>query len=111
MRSTQFVGLTKVAEDFVKDLEQLESDHSTSGMFEEEIPLRKWVLHPKIKSWGREGECIREVVQTVPWSSGPMIFTCLEVDHGNGAKIEFFEWINDPTCEAEYDPEGGRMWV
>jgi hypothetical protein len=83
MRSTQFVGLTKVAEDFVKDLEQLESDHSTSGMFEEEIPLRKWVLHPKIKSWGREGECIREVVQTVPWSSGPMIFTCLEVDHGS----------------------------
>lgn len=41
-RSTQFIGLTQNAQSFVKNLEELPSDTSTTGMFDEEIELRKW---------------------------------------------------------------------
>ena len=73
---------------------------------------RKWDLPDWLNHNSAEGEkCIREVVQVCPWSSGPMIFTCLEIDFGKGFKQRCFEWINDPTVKNEYDYDGGRMWV
>jgi hypothetical protein len=113
MRTTQFIGLTAAGEAFVKDLRQLPSDTVTSGMFEEEIPLRRWEIHPLLANEDRRGQCIREIVQMEPWSSGPMIFTCLEIDwgwhedsqleeSGEGNKTDCFQWIQDPTLSREF---------
>ena len=108
-RSTQLIGLTDAAKRFVKDLKELESDSSASGMFHEKIPLRKWKA-PK-------GGVVREYVQESPWSSGPMLFLCLDLDRQNESGKHLpnlmFEWIHDPTLEegTEYDAKTGRMWV
>jgi len=110
-RSTQFIGLTRDAEEYVKNLEPMESDTNALGMFEE-IPLRKWKIPEQFKySQERPNACLREVVQASPWSSGPMIFTCLEADFGNGAKSKFLEWISDPRVEDEVDQKNGKFWV
>ena len=45
-RSTQFIGLSKEAEEYTNNLEPLESDKNAIGMFEE-IPLRKWKVPAK----------------------------------------------------------------
>jgi len=112
MRTTQFIGLTKLGSDFIARLTSLPSDSHTIGLSLEEISLRKWDLPDWLNHNSAEGEkCIREVVQVCPWSSGPMIFTCLEIDFGKGFKQRCFEWINDPTVKNEYDYDGGRMWV
>jgi hypothetical protein len=111
MRETQYIGLTKLAEDYVSNLKELESDTSTFGMFDEDIPLRRWEM-PEDYKYNREGECIREVVQATPWSSGPMIFTCLEFDFGNGGKVIFCQWIDYPNIkDQECDREKGMFWV
>ena len=49
-------------------------------MFEEIIPLGCWR--------DKDGFIYREVVQEEIWSSGPMIFTCLEKETGK----RFCEW-------------------
>ena len=113
-RSTQFIGLTQEAEDFVKGLKSLPSDNKTFGMFGEDIPLRRWELHPKLKGMNTSEEyiqCIREIQQEAPWSSGPMIFTCLEVDLSNGFIYKIFEWVHNPLVENEYDKEKGQFWI
>lgn len=108
-RTTQFVGLTSMAREFVKDATILPSDRFTLGMFQEMIPLGRWSLVGPFKC--RENACIREVVQASPWSSGPMIFTCLEVDYGNGGISRMLQWIEDPNVTGEYDQVSGRFWV
>ena len=113
MRTTQYIGLTKLAEDYVSKLKELKSDTSTFGMFDEDILLRRWEM-PEDYKYDREGECIREVVQVTPWSSGPMIFTCLEFDFENGddCKEIFCQWVVYPGIkEYEYDKEKGMFWV
>lgn len=113
-RETQYIGLTEAAQDFVAQCDPLPSDTSTTGMFDEEVPLMKWNMHPvflaELKDY-RRVMCIREVVQEVPWSSGPMIFTCLELDWGNGSTALAFEWVHDPTVQCEVDYERGSMWI
>ena len=138
-RETQYIGLTKAAADFVAECEGMPSDSCTYGMFEEEVPLRMWKMHPVLDNIEGRNMVIREVVQEVPCSSGPMIFTCLEFDWDNGGKELAYEWIHDPTlsrefCQhheelkwmehrghepcrvtithgKEYDREKGTMWV
>jgi hypothetical protein len=116
MRTTQFIGLTRKAHDFVQNLKQLDSDTHTCGMFGEEIPLRKWESPPEFHvSYPNDKRIpvIREVVFATPWSSGPMIFTCLEFDYLNGGKTEFFQWVTNPLLKGgqEYDEEIGELWV
>lgn len=103
-RSTQYIGLTQAALDFVEQCQELPSELCTYGMFDEEIPLRRWAMHPVIaKDYPERGGMeIREVQQEVPWSSGPMIFTCLELDWGNGGTSKAFEWVHDPTLGREF---------
>jgi hypothetical protein len=36
----------------------------------------------------KDGSKVKEVVQACPWSSGPMIYLCLEDEHGN----KMFPW-------------------
>ena len=99
MRMTQFVGLTEKASDYlekngVKDVSS-KCPHcggatgyrirrvqygKTFGMFEEEIPLWEYELS--------NGESWREIVQAAPWSSGPVIFLCLEDE----MKKQHFKW-------------------
>ena len=107
-RSTQFIGLTAKAAQLVADLEPAESDTQTMGMFEEKIGLRRW----HCKSLTKRGKWVREKVQIVPWSSGPMIFTCLEIEAQNGSKCECMEWICDPRMKGrEFDYEEGAYYV
>ena len=71
-RSTQYIGLTKKAEEMAERWERIEdSTNWTGGMFGEEVDLGEWRTE--------DGCLIREIVQASPWSSGPMIFTCLAV--------------------------------
>ena len=131
MRSTQFIGLTKRAEEFVKKLTPLPSDRKTHGLAEEEISLRRWAwpqkLYPIKFKERLKTACIREIVQSVPWSSGPMFFTCLELDWGfpdrnpdsNFTKV--LQWVDDPSLAfvdkndvrsgPEYDVDQGVFWV
>lgn len=118
-RETQYIGLTKAAEDFLEGLDELVPDTKYKWMGDEFVMLGKWAMHPLLQIEGRD-MCIREVVQDVPWSSGPMIFTCLEFDYGNGSKSMAFEWVHDPTIGREFNPETigheyhyerGAMWV
>jgi len=101
-RETRFIGLTARAERFVKHLKELPSDSYTTGMFGEKIPLRRW-KRPAVPENPDDLEaCFREIVQEVPWQSGPMIFTCLEKDCGNQLKYPCFEWIHDPRLGCYY---------
>ena len=101
MRTTQYIGLNAAGLRFVKDLECVTHiRNTTEGMFMEEIPLGVWM------SVG--GHIIKEVVQVAPWSSGPMIFTCL--DHENGRR--YHEWKEDESMRGqEYDHEAGLYYV
>lgn len=47
-------------------------DESGLGMFDDGPTLQEYTL--------KEGGVAREVVQASPWSSGPCIFLCLEID-------------------------------
>ncbi len=69
---TQFVGLHHRAELYLRKkgiVSQRRYAHAY-GMFEEELPLLEYRL--------RDGSVVREIEQCSPWSSGPVIFYCLE---------------------------------
>jgi hypothetical protein len=68
-------------------METVETDAYTSGMFGEELSLGAWKL--------KDGRVVREIEQASPWSSGPVIFTCLEVD---GERIG--EWSQEEIDKA-----------
>lgn len=44
----------------------------------------------------KDGRIISEIVQTVPWSSGPVAFLCLQ-DNNTGEKM--FEWTENKIME------------
>lgn len=109
-RSTQWIGLTKRAEDYVAQLAPFPSDEHTSGMFDELLPLRKWAAPLDLE----RATYVREVVQSTPWSGGPMIFTKLVIDYQHGDQVftnSCFQWIDDPTVKHEFIRESGRFWV
>jgi len=112
MRQTQYIGLTRSAMNFVADYQKdIGSDNHTLGMFEEIVPLGEWVSkHDGTKFWK-----IREIIQAAPWSSGPMIFTCLVGFFHNDKEcknpVSFLGWVEDPRMTNEYDVEKGTFWV
>lgn len=106
MRMTQFVGLTQAACKWLDIAckkepavvcnscgavvrEKLKSTvySKTYGMFEEEIPLHQY------ETLG--GSIVREVVQAIPWSSGPVIFLCLEFPQSRDRICEH------PQCDID----------
>lgn len=99
-RSTQYIGLNKAAVKFLEEFGELvETYHMTEGMFEE--PVRGGIY--RLCS----GRVAREVEQVCPWSSGPMIFTCLEIDG-----VMRFRWKEDESQRGwEYDRSKGLYWV
>lgn len=108
-RTTQFIGLTAHAVAFIKETGCVcqPSDTHVVGMFDEKIPLRKWLWTDKDANY-----VIREFVQEIPWSSGPMIFTCLEIAWTPKSRSLILTWVSDPREEGnEYNYERGTMWV
>lgn len=57
------------------------------GMFDDGPDLYEYTL--------KNGKKVKEVVQAVPWSSGPCIFLCLELD---GSQL--FPWSEKEINEA-----------
>ena len=110
-RSTQFIGLSSSATQYIEENVNLieefilcphcsgkinsyqrkdivDEKRCCYGMFDEEIDLDTWKL--------KDGGVAREVVQVIPWSSGPVIFTCLEIYNGNNEKIQTIgEWAEE----------------
>jgi len=104
MRCTQMIGLKADALDWLRSncnwivdrvcphcggvlSHKLQStvyeDASSLGMFDDGPELSAYRL--------KNGQCVKEVVQCVPWSSGPMIFLCLEKEDGT----RMFEWSDE----------------
>ncbi len=114
MRCTQYIGLTKRAQDFVNGLNCVKnSNHHTEGMFGEDVPLGEWLLDEDIVIGDKVKILIKEVVQVAPWSSGPMIFTCLDYDSGSRDKsFKFLEWTMDPHVKnQQFDHSSGTYFV
>ena len=101
IRMTQDMGLHETADDFLQKncsttpivecplcknrtgggrvAERYESAEHL-GMFDDGPNLYEYTL--------KDGSKVKEVVQACPWSSGPMIYLCLEDEHGN----KMFPW-------------------
>jgi len=109
MRSTQYIGLNNMAREWLQEYTRLvkteivcphcggtipngvrqaksPSGNNIMGMCGEQIPLMKYTI--------QDGNEVYEVEDTVIWSSGPMIFTCLEMDG-----IKFFCWTESELEE------------
>ena len=103
MRTTQYIGMIQSANDWIEDnlVVIRDDEHYTEGMFCEKIPLSTYI--------NRDKQIYREIVQTTPWSSGMMIFTCLKRECDNK---KFFEWKLDIRVKnSEYDAILGLYYV
>jgi hypothetical protein len=118
-RSTQFIGLTQRAEKWLEYhgafRDNVVPATECTGMFGEDLPMGVWGLVYRGKAVS-----VREVVQDEPWSSGPMIFTCLafatlNVDGTVSDKvIHLTEWKLDKSLTKQYlqlDSAKGTYWV
>jgi len=113
MRCTQWIGLTKTAEDFTKQYcESLPSTNVAQGMFEDTYPLGRWKVIKNITGYN-VGDIIEEVEQAVPWSSGPMIFTYLAIVNADSSEYHYiFPWVyetNNKGDYQEYNYETGKQ--
>lgn len=108
MRMTQFVGLHKNAEKWLDENVEKEVYHrcphcneplswtlkktyieDVMGMFNEAVAaLYKYTT--------RNGRVVQEVIQCEPWSSGPVIFLCLE---DIKTKERLFEWSEEEIAQ------------
>lgn len=109
-RSTQYIGLTKKAEEMSDRWKRVKnSTNWAGGMFGEEVPLNEW--HRE------DGSLVREIVQASPWSSGPMIFTCLAVfkTRASGERNEGGMYIDvdysKPLDTSDGEIIDGSKWV
>jgi len=115
-RTTQYIGLNSYATKWVERAIKEETYDMTTGMFDETIEGKIYYLYcksPNMKS------IFKEVVQTEPWSNGPMIFTCLQwtLVKESGQEIDMgilFKWMGDPSLKydhIEVDYNTGRFYV
>lgn len=112
-RTTQYIGLNAKAMAFIKENHLVPREPNDApkdvmhghkaGMFEEDVSMGSWTDH--------DGNAWDEVMQASPWSSGPMIFTCLEK---RGTRQRAGEWIEDPELSRmgqEFSFEQGKFYV
>ncbi len=122
MRTTQYVGLNKFAQNLVKNSTRREINPRMSvGMFEEDVSGQVFFVEPPESEQDfNEYYKYTEVEQASPWSSGPMIFTCLkwEIKKKSGEMLDVglvCQWILDPgldrSVHGEYDSASGRYYV
>lgn len=108
-RSDQWIGLTDDAKRYVDGLTS--TVETPPRIVEPAFNLYPYTLDCWTKIVDGHSIWAREVLQSTPWYSGPMYFTCLELDYNNGFKIRCFEWVNNPETEGEFDPAKGHFWV
>ena len=112
-RTDQYIGLNYEADDFIKTMCK-ECDFKYENYILTETTLTgspiygtKWYFTPT-----NDGRVFtaREVIQEVPWSSGPMYFTCLLIDntmlHGVWRHELPLDGVND-----EFDFMKGIIYV
>ena len=116
MRTTQYIGLTNDALEYVKNAIRTETIPLTFGMFDEEVKGTRY--HMPVPSGPNTEYWVDEIVQAEPWSSGPMIFTCLQSflkkECGQVCEMgKYFEWVLNPTIKngQEYDPIKGHYYL
>lgn len=108
-RCAQFIGLTRLAEDFVSTLTEVpEGSGENIEEYQEKFDMRRWV--------DKEGNKYDEVVQVVYSSGGSMIFTCLnEVwDKDPDLSREVYSWVNGHYVKGrieEFDDEKGIIYL
>ena len=108
MRSTQIIGLTKEAKQYIDENVRLVekecplckcgkiqspeqkqyADARNLGMFNDGPMLNEYIM--------KDGTILREIVQETVWSSGPCIFLCLCDINGK----RMFEWSDDDLKHA-----------
>ena len=103
--TANFIGLTKLAKNFVEELTPIPSGNSVAGGY----PLQTFILG----AWKtRTGTLFIEVVQDTPWSRGPVIFTNLRIIYRTGLSgPDCLCWVRDPRIRNSFDPETGLYWV
>ena len=117
MRTTQYIGLTDDAKKWVEKAINKKEIKIGTGMFEEDIcGLQYDMPVPE----GPNTRCIaKEVIQIMPWSSGPMIFTHLHILLVKECKQKIsmgraFSWVLDPSLTEkglEYDSVSGHYYL
>jgi hypothetical protein len=119
-RTTQYIGLTLAAIEYANKHSIREEEYEmTTGMFDE--PIIGKIYHLPVPAGPNKEFYLKEVVQTSPWSGGPMIFTHLRpiLVKERGQVIEvtednYFSWVVDPSLgetHTEYDMGTGRYYV
>lgn len=121
-RSTNFIGLHPQAREWIDknvnkitsnwncpncghsilsntNLETIEEDRFTTGMFDEKISLKTYRT--------KDGEIVREEVQDEVWSSGPCIFTHLTI---NNIPVSYCSWTSDEIDKYLGDGEITEGW-
>lgn len=119
-RSTQYIGLNSYALRFVENAVKVEEYDMTEGIASE--PVKGKIYHISPPEGPNKEYRLVEVVQVTPWSSGPMILTCLkevlvkesgEIEE-TGEKDHFFQWMIDPSLKEdniEVDCKTGRYYA
>lgn len=99
MRETQIIGLNRDALAFIKKEcvdEEVICPHCKQGKIKQKAQIKyASAAHcgmfndgPELYEYTtKDGKRVKEIVQATPWSSGPCIFLCLEID---GTKI--YQW-------------------
>lgn len=115
-RTTQYIGLNEYAKNFVRNAIKTEIiPNMATGMFDEPIEGTRYYM--PVPKGPNTSYYFDEEVQAEPWSSGPMIFTCLRghLVKECGQVIDMDEnfcWMLDPSLEGqEYDEMTGRYYV
>lgn len=119
-RSTQYIGLNSYALKFIEKATNIDEYEMTDGMDGE--PIKGNIYHMPIPEGPNKEYRLVEVVQDVPWSGGPMIFTCLKEvivkDSGEieetGEKDHYFKWMIDLSLKdkgIEVDCKTGRYYA
>lgn len=89
MRCTQWIGLSSRSRELASAAVSEDTYSHTYGMFDEELPLTRYVLE--------DGRALEEYVEHEIWSSGPMLYTALR-DTTTG---ESFGW--EPGEDSDID--------
>lgn len=113
-RYTQYIGLNKYAEEYVKNAISAEKYEMAKGIADE--PVYGHIYHMPVPEGPNKSFTLTETVQANPWSSGPMFFTHLvgKLVKECGQELEmgpYFSWMVDPSLENEYDNATGRYCI
>lgn len=113
-RTTQYIGLNEYALAWVNNSLCEAEYEMTHGIGDE--PVYGAIYHMPPPDGPNKALIAKEVVQHEVWSSGPMIFTHLEITlvKESGQEIPmgyYFSWMTDPSLSCEYDFETGRVYI